>query len=401
MNPSSAALARRDDSEQISRAKDGVRVLRTLEELEDVRAAWTSWPVHRDAHFDVYKTILNALDEVPEPYVIVVDRGGQPDAMLIGRISKSNLKERVGYVGFTIRGVRVLNFVYGAFVGNLSEENARILLDEVEKALRRGDADVAVLTYVRQDSPLYRFAEKSKHWLMRDHFPSSQPHWTMDVPKAPESFYAVMSGDHRKKIRSEAKKIRAAFPDLQMVRFHGNEGLEQLVKEAEQVASTTYQRGLGVGFADNRPIRDLLSLEAQKGWLRAYVLYANAKPCAFWIGAIYNGAFLSEYLAFDPAFSKYSPGTYLVTQALEEVASQVAIVDFSTGEALYKQRFSNTHWDESTIYLYAPTFVGVRLKAIRTGADITRSTAKKLLEKTSLAGKVKKLWRERAARRAK
>ncbi len=81
---------------------------------------------------------------------------------------------------------------------------------------------------------------------------------------------------------------------------------------------------------------------------------------------------------------------------MEELCREgVKAIDFSIGGSLYKQRFGNQQWNESTLYLYAPRWRGFRVKALRTAAVLINSTAKKLLEKTNLEGRVKKLWRKR------
>ena len=86
---------------------------------------------------------------------------------------------------------------------------------------------------------------------------------------------------------------------------------------ADQITGKSYQRGLGVGFVNDPQARERLRLKATKGWLRAYVLYLADCPCAFWMGDINRGIFGSDYLAFDPAFAKYSPGMYLILQVIE------------------------------------------------------------------------------------
>jgi CelD/BcsL family acetyltransferase involved in cellulose biosynthesis len=254
-------------------------------------------------------------------------------------------------------------------------------------------------SYVREDAPLHRIVTRDCSVLVRDHFPDSQLHWAIDLSEARNGIYDAISQEHRSSQKEESRKFRkfrTDFPDLQMVQFRGADRLDVLFRDAEQVAATTYQRGLGVGFSDERHIRDLLTLEASKGWLRGHVLYAGGHPCAFEIGCLYNDVFLGEYLGYDPAFAKYAPGTYILTQVIEALGREkVATIDWGIGDAPYKRRFGNKHWKESTVRLYAPTWTGMRAKAVRTIAAFINSTGKTLLERTKLAGRVKKLWRSR------
>jgi hypothetical protein len=383
----------------MERAAATVRIVDSLAEVEKIRPAWISWRGHRDADIDVYQTLLACRSDAAEPHIVLVERDGRPDAILVGIAKTATVSEKIGYLTMPVPRVRVLDFQYGGFLGTQSEDNSKLIVRKLEQSLRRGEADIAVLSYVREDSPLYRLATHVRSVLMRDQFLTSQPHWMIDLPETTDGIHAAVSQGHRASLKEEMRrfrKFRTAFPDLQMVRFQGADRLEGLLRDAEQVAATTYQRGLGVGFSDTPPIRDLLTLQAKRGWLRGHVLYAGGRPCAFEIGCVYNNVFLGEYLGYDPAFAKYAPGTYILTQVIEGLCREkVAAIDWGIGDALYKQRFGNRHWKESTIYLYAPTLTGMRIKAMRAMAALINSTGKGVLERIKLTGRIKKLWRQR------
>lgn len=388
-------------SESLPSKGSSVRVIRTLEEMEEIRLAWAGWRGHRDADIDVCETLLRCSTETTKPHIILIERNKRPDAMLVGTVSTTTLSESIAYIKLPISRVRVLNFMYGGFLGNQSEDNCKLVVKEIEQSLKRGDADVAILSYVRENTPLHQIATNIRSVLMRGHFPDRHSHWIMDVPQATDGIYTAISREHRASQKEESRKFRkfkAAFPDLEMVRFEGTERLEQLFTDAERVAATTYQRGLGVGFADTQPIRDLLTLEARKGWLRGHVLYAGGRPCAFEIGCLYNHIFFGDYLGHDPAFAKYAPGTYLLVQVIEALGQEkVATIDWGIGDALYKRRFGNQHWNESTVCLYAPTFKGMQAKVLRMIAGLVNVAGKRALRGTNWAARLKKLWRNRLA----
>lgn len=379
------------------RAAATVRVIDTLDALEEIRPAWTSWHGHRDADFDVYRTLLGCRSDAAEPHILVVERDRRPDAILVGTTHSATVSERIGYWTIPMGQVRVLSFQYGGFLGNQSEENSKLIISAVEQSLRAGVADAAILSYVREDTPLRQSATHCSSLLMRDHFPTKHSHSLMVLPSRVEALYEGLSSEHRWKLRRDAKRFRAAFADLKITRFASPDHLEELFRDVEEVAASTYQRGLSVGFSSSQTIRKLLSLQAKQGWLRGYVLYAGNRPCAFWIGCIYDGTFLSDYLGHDASYAKYSPGSYLLMHAMEELCREgVTAIDFNIGEALYKQRFGNRQWNENTIYLYAPTWMGMRVKTLRTVAVFIDSTAKSLLG-TKLSGRVKRMWRNRLA----
>jgi Acetyltransferase (GNAT) domain len=381
------------------RAAVTVRVIDSLGEIEEIRSAWSAWRGHRDADIDVYRTLLACRPDSAKPYILVVERDGQPDAILIGTASTAVLSERIGYWTIPVPEVRVLSFQYGGFLGNQSEENSNLIINELAQSLRRGEGDVAVLSYTRQASSIYNAALTAPALLMRDHFPLNETHSMMNLSGTPEEIYRGLPAKHRGNLRRDGKKFRAAFADdVYIRRFERTDQLDELIEIAERIATTTYQRGLGVGFSKTRFVQELLTLEAAKGWLRGFVLSAGRQPCAFLIGNVYSNTFLSEYFGHDPTYSKHSPGMYLLMHAIEELCRDgVAAIDFGIGKAFYKERFANSHWNESTIYMYAPTWTGMRVKALRTMALLINSVGKRLLERAHVADKIKKIWRHRVA----
>jgi CelD/BcsL family acetyltransferase involved in cellulose biosynthesis len=143
-------------------------------------------------------------------------------------------------------------------------------------------------------------------------------------------------------------------------------------------------------------MRQRLQLEAEKGWLRTYILYAANLPCAFWMGTVYRGKFYSDCLGYDPSYEKYSPGTFLLNAMIEDSCRDgIEQVDFGLGDARYKQRFGNCSWQEVTAYIYGPSWRGLRVNALRTPAAFLDRLTKQALDRTNLLPKIKKLWRNR------
>ena len=138
------------------RAVTTTRVIDSLRQIEEIRSAWSAWRGHRDADVDVYETVLASRTDAAKPHIIVVDRDGCPDALLVGMTATATVGERIGYWTIPVTGVRVLSFQYGGFLGNQSEENSELIISQIEQSLRGGDADVAILSYVREGTPLHR-----------------------------------------------------------------------------------------------------------------------------------------------------------------------------------------------------------------------------------------------------
>lgn len=378
-----------------------VRILRSLEELEALRPVWETWPGNRDSDIDFYQLVVRNNPESKRPHVLVVYRGGRPDAMLVGRLDSTRLdRVRIGYIRVRPR-VDVLYFVYGALRGNPSRENSELLVQEICKSLAAGEADLAYLNFLIEGSPLLQIAKTAPPAPCQDRYQSSQVHFTRSLPSSVAEFRRGLSKRLLRFLRGN--KLATDYPGAVKLRcFRDASELDELVSDAEAVARTSYQRGLGVGFKDTSEERIRLQLKAMKGWLRAYVLYIGAKPAAFWIGDINDGVFGSDYLAFDPVFSRYSPGMYLMLRAMEDLyslTSRVTSIDFATGKAEYKEMLSDKSWIETSIFIFAPSIKGISLNILKSIATYSDHMLKVVLEKVGLLHRIKKAWRQRLGSR--
>lgn len=147
-------------------------------------------------------------------------------------------------------------------------------------------------------------------------------------------------------------------------------------------------------------MRERLGLAARKGWLRAYLLYVEDHPVAFWIGMVYNESFASEYLGYDPKFRQFSPGMFLIMRVIEGFCSRmgndvVKELDFGLGDAEYKAALCSKKWLEAKVYIFSSTTKGLALKSMRATTAAVDKLARKLLVSTNLFPRLKRVWRDR------
>src|SRR6266481_6539929 len=124
-----------------------IRVLRTREQLNSLRDFWQSCRPCRDADFDFFLFFIDLSPEAQRPHVIVIYEAGIPTAILAGRLDVTRIPVRVGYFKFPVPKLRIFNFVYGGWLGDHSEKNAKLLIGSVLERLRAGEADAAMLHY--------------------------------------------------------------------------------------------------------------------------------------------------------------------------------------------------------------------------------------------------------------
>ncbi|HUY14105.1 MAG TPA: GNAT family N-acetyltransferase [Terriglobia bacterium] len=315
--------------------------------------------------------------------------------MLIGRLERRRFDLKIGYRAFFSPRCRSLTFIYEGLLGNGSPENSKLMLEEIMRSLRQGEADLVFFNSLKVDSPIYCFATSLPGFLSRDNFPDRREHWTMKLPRSVEEFYLGLSPKARRNRRQEANKLLRDHSNNVRVRCLRETGeVDQMIQDIEEVAKRTYHRGLGVGFHDSAEMRRRLHLEAQQGRLRAYILYVAEKPCAFWLATLYGRTLHGHFTGYDPDFAKYSPGTFILLRIIEDsCGSNVEEIDFGFGDAWYKEFFCNCKWYEASSYIFAPTLKGLGLNLLRTPTMAVDKAARMVAERTKLLPKVKKAWR--------
>jgi CelD/BcsL family acetyltransferase involved in cellulose biosynthesis len=381
-----------------------IRVLKTLPELEEIRDCWESWGGNRDSQIDSYLSVLQARPDILRPHVIVLYRRGRPETILVGRIDRRRLDFKVGYARLRPKAT-VMYFVYGGLRGSTSYENSLAVVNEICRSLARGEADAAYLNFLPTDSHIYELARRIPAFLTRDRVVDIQQHYSASLPNSAEGFYKGLSPNTRWQARSKQKKLVRDLSGAVRIRCFRDSGeIDDLMQDVEQVAHKSYQRGLKVGFVDSAETRHRLALKAEKEWLRAYVLYVADQPSAFWIGDLNDGTFGSEYLGYDQALGRYSPGMYLITKVIEgfcaEEPQRVKEVDFATGHAQYKEALGNRHWQEGALYIFAPSVRGLYLNGCRNITGRVSHVLRQSLGRTALLQRVKKFWRKAARQRA-
>jgi len=156
--------------------------------------------------------------------------------------------------------------------------------------------------------------------------------------------------------------------------------------DAEVIARESYQRRLRVGFYEKPAVRARVELAAREGWLRAYILYLNGAPTAFWIGSLHNKVFFSDYLGYRPDYAKYGPGIYLMMKVIDDdllnARGRVADwIDFGGGNARYKRQLGNCKREEVPVYVFASRFKPLAYNATRAVFETLNQLMLSLIQK--------------------
>jgi hypothetical protein len=384
---------RRDYKEDI-RGEYSIKVARSIEEVEEIRPIWEKMQCNYNTDIDIYLATLKFI-EGSRPHVILLFVSGCPKTIMVGRLVDRSFDFKIGYKTLYSPKVRLLSIVYGGVVGEQSHSNFDVIISEIINSLSKGEADMAIMNCLRFDSDIYKLVKKKPKIFCRDFISDIKVHSKINLPGNINEFLQGMKPKHKYWIRRMYKLLKRENQEVAIRCFQYKEEVEQLCSDAESIAAKTYQRGIGTGFFYNNREKARRIFLAERGWLRGYVLYVNNNPCAFWIGSLYKGVFLSEFTGYDPDYKKYEPGTILLTRIIGDLCqSKAKELDFGAGEAFYKKRFGNQHWKETSVYIFAPTIKGIKLNLARTMTVLFSQFAERILNRFELLNKIKRGWRD-------
>jgi CelD/BcsL family acetyltransferase involved in cellulose biosynthesis len=380
---------------------DSLAIARTPEEARALLEATDGvvW-AHPDAELEYYLTVVDALPGVVGPRVIRLDRGDQPPIVVVARLEEGQFDIKLGYLTVARPRLRCLTVVHGGVAGVESPADAAWVLDELRRALAADRADAIRFLGLNAESALYAAATAVQPRVSRDRFAVAQPHWRVAVPESMNAFLAARSGNTRQNLKRYGKRFEKEYAGRLAIRRFGGDGdrdLERLITDLETIAAKTYQRGLGVGFTGDALQRRLMELDMQRGRFLAWVLDIDGSPVAFWDGTAHAGTFYIGSPGYDPALAASRVGTWLQMRMMEDLCARpdVVALDYGMGDAQYKRSFGDECRMDAIVHVFAPTPAGLRVSALRTTALGGTRAAQRLLARTGLEEKLKRVWRSR------
>jgi hypothetical protein len=377
-----------------------LRVATNVAEIENLRQIWELWQEHPNSVIDNYLSEFSP-DNGHSPYVMVVYRDARPDCLLIGKQLPRGVTSAVSSLLQPAR--RTLYFVQGGLLGSPSAENCEFLIRRIVARLRRGEADAAEFYALRVDSSLYRAALRVPDLFSRDHFPLPLTHRYLLLPDSFENFLAGLPAKERQNIAYRQKRLLTKFSrNVHVRRFTGEDAVDDLISDIEEIARKTYQRSLGRGFT--RASHAFLRAQARNGSLRGYLLYIEERPAAYLVASWHHGILYGTFVGYDPQYAQFAPGKFLLMRSIEDClrassAQRTILLDPGTGDEPYKHIFTNVELQEAHVTIHPPTFSGFLCNLARTSRYSAALCARALLCKAHLLSVTRKIRRRRALRK--
>lgn len=374
-----------------------VRTIIRLQDFESLRTFWEEHQNHPNNDFEHFQLVCRLRQDLVTPYIAIAENDGTT-ALLVARLEKGRFSPAIGYFKPLKVPVNTLTVVYQGLLGDANEENCRQLISHLQSFLKSGQADMATLHLVHENSPLLK-AFKDNCLRQSDGEPAKWiAHWTMMLPENPGGLLKNMRSKHRSWIVGRQKKLGLAYPDKVVWRWMSRfDDIPDITSRIEVVAARTYQRGLGAGFVDDDEVRQRYRLLADRGRLRIMLLEIEGNVKAFWIGTVYKGVFHSAATGYDPDFRVYELGTLMFVNMIDELVKEgVTKLDFGLGDAFYKERFGDESWQETILLLFAPGVKGIFIRSSQYCFNAVDNSLRRLLQKTGILNRVKTTLRRLA-----
>ncbi len=374
-----------------------VSVAKSRDEVEALRPLWESLPIRNlDADIDYFLTVVSHHPWVISPYVVRVQPPARDPMLVVARLERHEFPVAVGYRTLVRPRLRTAVISFDGFLGAATPEDLALCVDALQQSLRRRDADAIMFQKLESGTDAQRAVLDRAGAITRVRGIQPMTRWLVDVPDTMDAFMSRRSSSSRQRIRTDNRRLLRKYAEVRVERLHERD-VEFMLEELERVSSKAYQRALGVGGTNTALGRELIATCHRKGWLRAWMLYLDGAPVAFWLGSLQGGIFSIDSPAFDPDYTKDSVGMYAMYAMVEDLCADplVTVLDFGHGDAEYKRR-----WANRTTTLRDETFVAARPLPVLTalllsGLYSARAFAYRTARDTRFGAGLRRAWRSR------
>lgn len=341
----------------------GVRSATTIDDLDGFADLWAPLRSGPASDLEQFRVDLRGAPPSTRPHAFLVEEDGTARAGLLGRLEDGELALKIGYRSLARVPVRVVVVEAEAIVGDLSEGRADLLLGALDRSLRNAGADLVLLRGLVVDSPAHRWATSIPSALRRDRRPQSSLRWTLRLPGSADELAGSRSAHRKAHLRYYWNRLQRRSSRIDVRKFTSPADLPRFFLDAERVAARAYQRGLGVGFRDDAATRERLGFQADRGRLRAWILYIEGEPCAYAMGVRDGETYYSGDMGHEPRHRSDRIGELLLERALEDLSAEggIRLVDFGFGDETYKRRISDASREEANVRIFAATARGAVL----------------------------------------
>lgn len=245
-----------------------------------------------------------------------------------------------------------------------------------------------------QDLPRFSRDGRTIHYV-----PQQYPRFFTDLTRGWPGYLEHFTPSTLKGIRYEARRFAKQCGHATPRAFRRPEEMAEFYRLARAVSRTTYQeRLLQCGLPDGEAFQTHLLHRAENDEVRGFVLLDGERPVAYSYCLHREGLVLSQFLGYDPAYGRLSPGTVLLFGVMETLLAEgrYRLFDFGQGFSPYKKLFSTGSARCADLYALRPTLKNNLIVRLHSGMDRLSGQVGKVLHRFGLKTRTKKLLRQAA-----
>ncbi|MEM8696802.1 MAG: GNAT family N-acetyltransferase [Pseudomonadota bacterium] len=197
-----------------------------------------------------------------------------------------------------------------------------------------------------------------------------------------DDYLATFSGKSRSTLRRKIRKFaKLSGGELDFRAYRTPDEMAEFHRLARRVSEKTYQEKLlDYGLPDDREFAEDMLAAAARDQVRGWLLFAEERPVSYLYAPADGDTLIYAYLGYDPEWSRHSPGTVLLVEAIREVVEggRFRRFDFTEGDGQQKKRFATGSLDCADLLLLRKTMANRGLIAALAGFDQIVAFAKRL-----------------------
>jgi CelD/BcsL family acetyltransferase involved in cellulose biosynthesis len=323
-----------------------VEVAGRVEEIEALRPLWISLQ-GADLAADIDYFLVAARLEPPavRPHVILLRRGGDAVGVAAAKFAAC-----------------ALSVAPGGLLGEAAGAGLPTVVEQLRADVARG-ADRLLIRGLRTQPGALPVAP-APAWLSGQR---PQARWGIVLDRSVAASLRQCSPKTRQNFWRVRRRLVQELGDRVAMRvLRAPHEREEIFRDVDRVAVRTYQELGRPLYAPDPLLRAQATLGLARGWFRAYMLYVDGAPIAFWTGFRYGRTFgWVGHTGYDPRFRSLSPGAALLGYVLEDLCADpgVEIFDLGTGDRDFKRRLGTPLWYEADAVFFPPTLSGYRQRA--------------------------------------
>lgn len=214
-----------------------------------------------------------------------------------------------------------------------------------------------------------------------------------------EAYKGKFSSKTRSGIQRKIRKFAEASGGIDLRGYASAEEIATFLDLARPLSAATYQARLldcGLPGDDGFTARALAA--AARGEVRAFLLFAGARPVSYLYCPVAAGTLEYAYLGYAPDHAHLSPGTVLQWLAMERLFAEqrFSAFDFTEGDSEHKRLFGTHQAPCLQLLLLRPTLRNRLLLATHSGLESLSRGVVAMLDRLGLKQRIKR-WLRRSA----